>query len=285
VEICIRGLNKQFGHSPAARAPDRAVPVLEEINLDLASGEFVSLVGPSGCGKSTLLHIVAGLDHADSGKVLVNGRPVTGPGADRGVIFQDPSLFPWLTVRQNVEFGLRVRGVPPRERQQRAFDFLRMVHLARFADHFPKQLSGGMRQRAAIARALALDPAVLLMDEPFAALDAQTRLVLLQEVQEIWLKTRKTILFVSHNLEEALSVSDRIVLMTAKPGRVSGVFQIETSRPRDLSSPYLQSLHRRMMTHLETEIARVAREERDSDWELALGRLPDCPDRNLGHGI
>jgi NitT/TauT family transport system ATP-binding protein len=279
MEISIRGLNKAFGHNGSQ------MPVLDDINLELATGEFVSLVGPSGCGKSTLLHIIAGLDRADGGEVLVAGRAVQGPGVERVAVFQDPSLFPWLTVRENVEFGLKVRGVPPAERRKRAFEYLRMVHLARFAEHLPKQLSGGMRQRASIARALALDPEILLMDEPFAALDAQTRLVLLQEVQEIWLQTRKTILFVTHNLEEALHLSDRIALMTAKPGRISGVFRVESSRPRDMSSPYLQSLHQRMMSHLEMEIAKVAQEEMDSDWEFTLGRVPRRPDRDLGGGI
>jgi NitT/TauT family transport system ATP-binding protein len=279
MEICIRGLQKTFGHNGSE------VPVLEDINLELGTGEFVSLVGPSGCGKSTLLHIVAGLDRADAGTITVDGQPVNGPGAERVAIFQDPSLFPWLTVRENVEIGLKVRGISPDERRKRAFEYLRMVHLSRFAEHYPKQLSGGMRQRTAIARALALDPQILLMDEPFAALDAQTRLVLLQEVEEIWQQTGKTVLFVSHSLEEALYVSDRIALMTAKPGHISGVFRIESSRPRDVSSPYLQSLQTRMMTHLEAEIAKVAREEMDSDWEFTLGRVPRRPDRDLGGGI
>src|SRR5439155_10103241 len=160
-DICIRGLQKTFGHNGSR------MPVLQDINLELKAGEFVSLVGPSGCGKSTLLHIVAGLEPLDAGEVTVNGRAVRGPGTERVAIFQDPSLFPWLTVRENVEFGLKVRGVPPAERRKRAFEYLRMVHLASFADHYPKQLSGGMRQRTAIARALALDPEILLMDEPF----------------------------------------------------------------------------------------------------------------------
>jgi NitT/TauT family transport system ATP-binding protein len=279
MNICIRNLQKAFGHNGVRTS------ALQDINLEVEDGEFVSLVGPSGCGKSTLLHIIAGLDRADAGEVLVGGRPVTGPGTERVAVFQDPSLFPWLTVRENVEFGLKVRGVPPAERRERAMNFLRMVHLSKFAAHLPKQLSGGMRQRASIARALALDARILLMDEPFAALDAQTRLVLLQEVQDIWLQTRKTIFFVTHNLDEALLLSDRIVLMTAKPGRISGIVPVESSRPRSLGAPYHQALHNRMMSHLEEEIARVAREEMDSDWEFTLGRVPARPDSDLGGGI
>ncbi len=279
MNICIRGLQKSFGHN-GGRAP-----VLQDINLEVGAGEFVSLVGPSGCGKSTLLHIIAGLDRADAGEITVNGRVVDGPGTERVAVFQDPSLFPWLTVRENVEFGLKVRGVPPAERRERAFQYLRMVHLGRFAEHLPKQLSGGMRQRASIARALALDAEILLMDEPFAALDAQTRMVLLQEVQEIWLKTRKTVLFVTHNLEEAILLSDRIALMTAKPGRLSAVVPVESSRPRTLSSGYHQGLHERMMSHLQHEIAKVVQEEMDSDWEFTLGRVPARPDSDLGSGI
>jgi NitT/TauT family transport system ATP-binding protein len=279
MDIRICDLQKSFGHNGSH------APVLQDINLELRTGEFLSLVGPSGCGKSTLLHIIAGLDRADSGQIMVGGKAVDGPGTERVAVFQDPSLFPWLTVRENVEFGLKVRGVPPGERRERAHQYLRMVHLARFAEHLPKQLSGGMKQRASIARALALDADILLMDEPFAALDAQTRMVLLQEVQEIWLKTRKTILFVTHNLDEALLLSDRIALMTAKPGRISGIVSVESSRPRSIGSAYHQALHDRMMAHLEVEIAKVAREEMDSDWEFTLGRVPARPDRDLGGGI
>src|SRR5919198_1250213 len=192
MDIRICGLHKSFGHNGSRML------VLEDIDLEVREGEFVSLVGPSGCGKSTLLHIVAGLEQSDAGEVTVNGRRVSGPGAERVAVFQDPSLFPWLTVRENVEFGLKVRGVAPEERRKRAFEYLRMVHLSRFADHLPKQLSGGMRQRASIARALALDPEVLLMDEPFSALDAQTREGLYPQLVEVWERTGKTIVFVTH---------------------------------------------------------------------------------------
>jgi NitT/TauT family transport system ATP-binding protein len=200
-------------------------------------------------------------------------------------VFQDPSLFPWLTVRENVEFGLRVRGVPKRERAERAMQYLKMVHLGRFATLFPKQLSGGMRQRAAIARALALDPEILLMDEPFAALDAQTRHILIQEVQEIWQSTRKTVVFVTHNLDEALLLSDVIVLLTAKPGMVSLVHRVESYHPRDMRDPYLIGLHEKVMAHLETEIAKVAQAEMDLDWQPTMGRLSGKPDYYLGDSI
>lgn len=274
--IALRRVSKQYGNGTLA---------LKEIDLEVAEGGFVSIVGPSGCGKSTLLHLVAGLDPAYTGTIEVYGQPVTGPGPDRVAVFQDPSLFPWLTVRENVEFGLKVRGVPRKERQERAMEYLKMVHLARFAGMFPKQLSGGMRQRAALARALALDPRMLLMDEPFAALDAQTRHVLIGELRRIWQQTRKTILFVTHNLEEALLLSDTLVLMTARPGTISLTHAVDSYHPRDLSDPYLASLHRKIMAHLEAEIARVMREEMDVDWEYQVGRVPPGVDSMLGDGI
>jgi NitT/TauT family transport system ATP-binding protein len=272
----LRGVTRRYAGGTLA---------LKEIDLDVAEGEFISIVGPSGCGKSTLLHLIAGLDRADAGSVIVHGEPVTGPGPDRVAVFQDPSLFPWLTVRENVEFGLKVARVPRKEREERAMQYLKMVHLARFAGMFPKQLSGGMRQRAAIARALALDPRMLLMDEPFAALDAQTRHVLIGELRQIWQQTRKTIVFVTHNLEEALLLSDTIVLMTARPGTISLIHAIDTYHPRNLADPYLASLHRKVMAHLEAEIARVMREEMDVDWEYQVGRVSPGADSYLGDNI
>jgi NitT/TauT family transport system ATP-binding protein len=258
---------------------------LKQIDLQVSEGEFVSLVGPSGCGKSTLLHLIAGLDQPDDGAITAHGQPVVGPGPDRVAVFQDPSLFPWLTVRENVEFGLKVAGVPRKDREERAMAYLQMVHLARFAGMFPKQLSGGMRQRAAIARALALDPRMLLMDEPFAALDAQTRHVLIGELRRIWEQTRKTIVFVTHNLEEALLLSDMVVVMTARPGTISLTHRIDSYHPRDLADPYLTALHRKVMAHLESEIARVMREEMDVDWEYQVGRVSPGADCYMGDNI
>src|SRR6266568_457173 len=230
MEICIRGLKKAFGHNGSQ------VPVLEDINLELGAGEFVSLVGPSGCGKSTLLHIITGLDQADAGTITVDGRLVKGPGAERVAIFQDPSLFPWLTVRENVEFGLKVRGVAPAERRRRAFEYLRMVHLASFSDHYPKQLSGGMRQRTAIARALALDPEILLMDEPFAALDAITREEMSRSLLEIWERTQKTIVLVTHSIDEAVLLSTEAHVMGLRPARIVETLRVELPQPRGAES-------------------------------------------------
>src|SRR5437764_58271 len=193
------------------------VLALDRVNLQVNEGEFVCLVGPSGCGKSTLLNIIAGLIPPESGRVLLDDEPIRQAGPDRAVIFQDAALFPWLTAAQNVEFALK-RVKNRRERRERAMEHLKMMHLTRFADSYPHELSGGMRQRVAIARALALNPDVLLMDEPFAALDAQTRDMLIEEVQRIWLETRKTVVFVTHNVMEAVTLADRVLCMGARPG-------------------------------------------------------------------
>jgi NitT/TauT family transport system ATP-binding protein len=191
---------------------------LQDIHLRVNPGEFLCIVGPSGCGKSTLLHLIAGLAAPTSGSVLMDGQRVQGPGTDRILIFQELGLFPWLTVRQNVEFPLRVRGVSRFERKSAAEEYLRLVHLAQFADSYIHQLSGGMRQRVALARALASEPDVLLMDEPFAALDAQTRDLLHDELERIWLRTGRTIVFVTHNVREAVRLADRVALVHLPPG-------------------------------------------------------------------
>ncbi len=220
-KLSIQQVRKRF----AGRGND--VLALDDINLDVQEGEFLVLIGPSGCGKSTLLNIVAGLDPADSGDVLANGLRVTGPGRDRGVVFQEHGLFPWLSAQKNVEFGLKQMGMAPKERAERAAYFLHLVHLSRFRDSYLHELSGGMRQRVAIARALAFDPEVLLMDEPFSALDAQTREDLYIVLQEIWERTRKTIVFVTHNVREAVCLGDRVALMSSRPGRIQQVFNIQ----------------------------------------------------------
>jgi ABC-type nitrate/sulfonate/bicarbonate transport system ATPase subunit len=208
------------------------ITAVDNLSLDVADREFISIVGPSGCGKSTLLRVVAGLVRPTSGVVLLNDEPVTGPGADRGMVFQSYTLFPWLTVQGNVEYGLRIKKIPTAERIKLARDYLEMVGLKGFERSYPKELSGGMMQRVAIARALANDPEVLLMDEPFGALDAQTRAIMQELLVNLWQRTPKTILFVTHDIDEALFISDRVYIMTARPGRIRQTLDVNLPRPR-----------------------------------------------------
>ncbi|MBV9691048.1 MAG: ABC transporter ATP-binding protein [Ktedonobacteraceae bacterium] len=215
------------------------VEALQPVDVDVAAGEFVCLLGPSGCGKSTLLSIVAGLESANSGSVWADGQKVYGPGTDRVLLFQEAALFPWLDVQHNVEFGLRQAGKPAKERAAIARHFIELVHLKGFERSYVHQLSGGMRQRVAIARALAIDPAILLMDEPFSALDALTRDRLHIELESIWLATRKTIMFVTHNVREAVALGDRVLVFAPRPGRIVQEFRIELPRPRSLEDRML----------------------------------------------
>ncbi len=248
--------------SVAFRAARGQVLALQNVDLAIQPGEFVCLVGPSGCGKSTLLNIIAGLMPAGRGEVLKDGAPVTAAGPDRAVIFQEAALFPWLTAVQNVEFALKhVRN--PRERRERAMEHLKMVHLARFARSHPHELSGGMRQRVAIARALAMDPDILLMDEPFAALDAQTRDLLIDEVQRIWLETRKTVLFVTHNVLEAVTLGDRVLVMGTRPGRIKRELPVSLVRPRRVEDPETARIAQWILDDLRDEIAKIVQEESD----------------------
>jgi NitT/TauT family transport system ATP-binding protein len=229
---------------------------LDHINLQVQPGEFVCIVGPSGCGKSTLLHLIAGLHSQTSGQVLIDGTPVQGPGTDRILIFQDHGLFPWLTVGENVEFGMKMKGVPKAERLEKMRYYLQLVHLAKFEKSYIHQLSGGMRQRVAIARALATEPDVLLMDEPFAALDAQTRDLLHDELERIWSETGRTIIFVTHNVREAVRLGDRVVLLTFRPGRVKSEFPVELPRPRSLEDPEVALAARAVLDELRDETNR-----------------------------
>ncbi len=205
---------------------------LDSINLQVKAGEFLCIVGPSGCGKSTLLHLIAGLHQPSQGHVLVDDKLVDAPGTDRILIFQELGLFPWLTVGQNVEFGMKMTHVPKSEREEKIRYYLRLVHLSQFRNSYIHQLSGGMRQRVALARALATEPDVLLMDEPFAALDAQTRDLLHDELERIWAETGRTIIFVTHNVREAVRLGDRVALFTFRPGRIKREFDIDLPRPR-----------------------------------------------------
>jgi len=227
---------------------------LDDINLDVKAGEFLCIVGPSGCGKSTLLHLVAGLQRPTCGHVFVDGKEVNTPGSDRILIFQELGLFPWLTVGDNVAFGMKMKNVPHAERKEKIGHYLRLVHLSQFKDSYTHQLSGGMRQRVALARALAAEPDVLLMDEPFAALDAQTRDLLHDELERIWAETGRTIIFITHNVREAVRLGDRVVLLTFRPGRVKREFDIDLPRPRFLEDATVAAAAREILNDLREEI-------------------------------
>jgi ABC-type nitrate/sulfonate/bicarbonate transport system ATPase subunit len=228
-KIQIRNLRKVYS------TPGRRVHALEGVNLDIQDGEFLCFVGLSGCGKTTLLNILAGFIEVTSGEILLDGKPLSSD-YDKGVVFQEYALFPWLTALKNVEYGLKIRKVPEKEREETARKYLRLVRLEEFADFFPHNLSGGMRQRVAVARAMAYDPNVLLMDEPFGALDAQTREDLQELTVDVWQKTKKTILYVTHNLSEAVYMGSRVVVFIPKPGRIQEIIPISLQRPRDALS-------------------------------------------------
>jgi NitT/TauT family transport system ATP-binding protein len=248
--IVMRGLRKRF----LDIARQEEVIALDGIDLEIGDDEFLTVLGPSGCGKTTLLNIVASFETATGGEVRVDGEPVRKPGPDRGVVFQEYALFPWLTVRQNVEFGLRERRTPRSERKERVRRQIASVGLSGFEQRYPHELSGGMRQRVALARVLVNDPKILLMDEPFAALDAQTRSMMQQELLGVWSAQRRTAIFITHNIEEAVLLGDRVVVMTARPGRIKEIVAIELPRPRDVTSAEFNGIRRRIGALLEDEV-------------------------------
>jgi len=246
--LTVRGVTKRFA------VGDDEIEALAPIDLSIPKGEFVCMIGASGCGKSTLLRIIAGFEEPTTGEVSIDGKVITGPGSDRGMVFQDYALFPWMTVRQNISFGPRQRQLPRAEIDRTTDEFVRMVGLERFADRYPNQLSGGMKQRVAIARVLANDANILLMDEPFGALDALTREQLQNELLQIWKRTGVTTIFVTHSVEEAVLLADRLLVMSAGPGRIDSDFRVDLPRPRDVSSPEFNALRRdiarRLTSHL-----------------------------------
>jgi NitT/TauT family transport system ATP-binding protein len=248
-QLVLSNIDKNFDGS--------TVPALRGVSITTQPGEFVVVVGPSGCGKSTLLNVAAGMYKPDSGSVTLDGQPVDGPGPERAMVFQEHGLFPWLTALQNVEFGLKMTGVSRKERHERAAAALKMVHLSNSSQKLVHELSGGMKQRVAIARALVMDPAVLLMDEPFAALDAQTRTLLHEQLQDLWIRTRKTILFVTHSVGEAVRLADRIIVLHAHPGRVRRQVSVPLSHPRDFDSRQVTELVHLVRTEIEDEVNRV----------------------------
>ncbi|RSM44651.1 ABC transporter ATP-binding protein [Amycolatopsis balhimycina DSM 5908] len=254
--IAIRSVTKTFGELTA----------LDDVSLDIADGTFLSLVGPSGSGKSTLLDLLGGLATPTSGEVLIDGRPVRGPGLDRGVVFQQYALFPWRTARANVEFGLEGGSLGKRQRAERAREYLALVGLSGFEDRYPHELSGGMKQRVAIARSLAYDPAVLLMDEPFAALDAQTREQLQEELLRIWRRTGKTIVFITHGIDEAVYLGQRVAVLTSRPGRLKAVVDVDLGdRDGDVRSGAAFGRQRHLLWELlHDEVRKAAEHERSA---------------------
>ena len=248
VKLEIKGIVKHFKHE------SHKLTALGGVDLNVEDGDFVCLVGPSGCGKSTFLRIVAGLETPDEGQVLFDGKPVTTTGPERIMVFQEGALFPWLKVRDNVEFGLKMAGIPKEERAQISKRYLEMMQLTKFSDSFTYQLSTGMKQRVAIARALVMDPDVLLMDEPFAALDAQTRDLLLVEMQLIWEKTKKTILFVTHNVAEATVLGTKVAVFSNRPSKVKRLFLVDFKRPRLTEDEDLLGIQQEILSELRPEV-------------------------------
>jgi len=245
-KLDVRNVSKTF----VKRKTGEEVVALEDINLKVREKEFVCVVGPSGCGKTTLLRIIAGLEQASKGEVYVDGKMTEGPSPEKGMVFQEFALFPWRTVRKNIEFGLEYRGTPFKERGELSDKYIQLVNLEGWGDRYPHELSGGMKQRVAIARALANDPEVLIMDEPFGSLDSQTRNMLQTELLDIWKETGKTIVFISHNIDEAIYLADRVVVLTALPGRIKDIINIDIPRPRDRTSADFQKVRKGLLSEV-----------------------------------
>lgn len=255
-QLSIQGVSRVFV-SPKGQKTQALTPV----DFEVRENDFVTILGPSGCGKSTLLRIVAGLDQPTTGQVLLDGQPVQGPGADRGMVFQSYTLFPWLTIEQNIRFGLRERGMPEREQKERADYFIAKVGLRGFEQHFPKQLSGGMQQRTAIARALANDPKILLLDEPFGALDNQTRVLMQELLLGIWEQAQKTVMFITHDIDEAIFMASRVVVFSARPGRIKAEIEVGFPHPRHYTiktSPEFMALKARLTEEIRVEAIAAA---------------------------
>jgi NitT/TauT family transport system ATP-binding protein len=260
-KLLIEAVSRTF---PPARQRAKSTRALEPVTLSVADNDFITILGPSGCGKSTLLRIVAGLDRATSGEVLVDGVAVTGPGPDRGMVFQSYTLFPWLTVADNIAFGLREKGMPAEQRSKLALEWCLRVGLSGFEQHYPKQLSGGMQQRTAIARVLVNDPKIMLLDEPFGALDNQTRGLMQETLLEIWQRQRKTVLFVTHDIEESIFLASRAVVMSARPGRIKAEVTVNLPYPRHYTlktSPAFSELKARLTEEIRAEAMLTAADQ------------------------
>jgi len=273
--IEIKGLNKSYDD----------LKVLSDVNLKIDKGQFVSLIGPSGCGKSTLINIISGLDKACEGEVFIEGKKVNGTHTDRIMVFQNAALFPWLNVFENVAFGLRNLIKSPNEIKSKVDEILKKVHLYKFKDKYPHQLSGGMKQRVSIARSIVMDPKILLMDEPFSALDEQTRMLLHNELQQIWIETKKTIVFVTHNIREAVKLSDRVIVMGSRPGRIIDDISVEIEHPRQSTDPKVFYQEEIVFKKLKGEIEKIAREELGDDYNFEKDPLSTKFTNTMGDGI
>lgn len=276
MNIEIKGLGKKF------EINKREHIALENVNLSIRKGEFVCILGPSGCGKSTLLNVLAGLETPSEGSITFDGKSSKEVGPERAIVFQDGALFPWLNVIDNVKFGMKIKNISEEEANEKAMKYLKMVHLTNFANSSISELSGGMRQRVSIARALTLDSNLILMDEPFSALDAQTKTLLQTEIQKIWYETGKTFVFITHNIEEAVMLADRVIVMGTRPGKVKKEFPIELGRPRTQGSSDVSYMVKRIFDVIKEEVEKVAKAEYDNDWSLEKDEILFDSDNNLG---
>ncbi len=280
VYLTLKGVEKSFQHNTNDK-----LKVLDDISFDIEKGQFVSIVGPSGCGKSTLLYLISGLDKATKGKIEVAGEPVNNPGPDRVVVFQEDGLFPWATVLDNVMYGLLLKKTPKKEAEQKAKEMLKLVHLSNYAGAYPHQLSGGMKHRVSIARALVMDPDILLMDEPFAALDEQTRMTLHHELLEIWRRTKVTVLFVTHNIREAVLLSQKVIVMGTRPGKIKTAFTVQTTQDGVTPDSITLDLEQKILAALEEEMEKVLREELGDDYSFKTGSVHRDSSGDMGSGI
>ncbi|MDQ0217443.1 ABC transporter ATP-binding protein [Peribacillus cavernae] len=278
--LTIDGVEKSFVNESKER-----VLVLDDINIDVEKGGFVSIVGPSGCGKSTLLYLIAGLDKVDKGEIRIAGNEVKKPGPDRVVVFQEAGLFPWLTVLENVTYGLKLKKMPKEQAKAKALEILKMVHLSRYVDAYPHQLSGGMKQRVAIARALVMEPDILLMDEPFSALDEQTRMVLHKELLEIWRKTKVTIFFVTHNIREAVLLSEQVIVFATRPGKIKETISIPSMKNGVMPDSVTLNTEQRILSILQEEIEKVLKEEMGDDYSFETNHIHRNDSGDMGSNI
>jgi len=276
-KIEFENVSKRFTVRDQQKGAVTEFTALHEVSLSVKTGEFLVVVGPSGCGKSTLLDLLAGLTTPSAGRILLDGKPITGPGMDRGVVFQQYALFPWRTALENVEFGLELRELTPKERRDRARSFLDLVGLSGFEQRYPHELSGGMKQRVAIARSLAYDPDVLLMDEPFAALDQQTREILQGELVRIWQSSKKTIVFITHGIDEAVCLGERVAVMTSRPGRIKTIIEVPESLKygEDVRSrPEYGPVRHEVWSRLRDEVQRAQEQERRNKLGQGVSAAP-----------